>query len=473
MTNVVSQGGCGWLIPRAGQMRVPGMVFATESLLPAAVGDRSLEQVVNVASLPGIVDAAYAMPDVHWGYGFPIGGVAATDVEHGGVISPGGVGFDISCGVRLLVSESDRASARDRMDELMNALGRAVPRGPGPGGVLRGCDSDELNRILLRGAVRLVEREMGVARDLWRCEDGGMVADAHPNEVSARARERGAQQVGSLGSGNHFVEVQAVDSVFDPAAAEAFGLRPDALAIMVHTGSRGMGHQVCSDSVRVMTNAMRRYDIDIPDRQLACVPAGSPEGERYLAAMSAAANYGIANRQALTYAIRRVFERMGFGSPALVYEVSHNLAKIESHWVEGQRRRLCVHRKGATRAFPPRHPDLPEDLAPHGQPVLVPGSMGTASYVLTGVACGGAFHSACHGAGRVLSRHAAVRNIPLRSLKKEMAEAGVRLRGASTRGLVEEAPESYKDVDEVVRACETAGLARPVARMVPLGVVKG
>ncbi|MBB5156031.1 RtcB family protein [Saccharopolyspora phatthalungensis] len=470
---LVPQGRCRWLLPRQGQMRVPGVVFATRSLLPAAVGDRSLDQVVNVACLPGIVDASYAMPDVHWGYGFPIGGVAATDIEDEGVVSPGGVGFDISCGVRLLVSQIHRNDLCGELGELMNALGRMIPRGTGPGGVLPRCSADELDDILVAGAAHLVARGMGTPDDLKRCESGGTMPGAGPEKVSTRARERGARQVGSLGSGNHFAEVQAVDQVLDPATAEAFGLRTGSVCVLVHCGSRGLGHQVCTDYVRLMDTAMHRYGIHVPDRQLACVPVPSAEGESYLAAMAAAANYGMANRQALTHAIREAFAAAGLGELVLLYDVSHNLAKIETHPVDSHLRTLCVHRKGATRAFPPHHPELPADLAPYGQPVLVPGSMGTASYVLVGVEASPAFHSACHGAGRVLSRHAAARHIPIEKLRSEMAAAGILVRGASTRGLVEEAPESYKDVDEVVRACHEAGLAKPVARLVPLGVVKG
>lgn len=449
------------------------MVFATESLLPTAAGDHALDQVANVACLPGIVRASYAMPDVHWGYGFPIGGVAATDIAAGGVVSPGGVGFDISCGVRLLTSDVERSALGDTLEAVMDQLGRAIPRGAGPGGVLPRCGDEELDRILTRGAAHVVARDMGVPTDLEHCEAGGTLAGADPAAVSVRARDRGARQVGSLGSGNHFLEVQAVERVFDPVAAEAFGLRRDRICVMIHCGSRGLGHQVCSDAVRVMLAGMDRYGIRVPDPQLACVPVRSPEGERYLAAMVAAANFGMANRQALTHATRRVFSHAGWGEPRLLYDVSHNLAKIETHAVDGRERVLCVHRKGATRAFPPGHPELPVDLAEHGQPVLVPGSMGTASYVLAGVADSPAFHSACHGAGRVLSRHAAARRIPIRGLRDELAALGVTVRGASARGLVEEAPRSYKDVDEVVRVCERAGLARPVARLVPVGVVKG
>lgn len=462
-----------WVLPRRGAMRVPGVVFATEALLPSVAGDRALEQVVNVAGLPGIVTASFAMPDVHWGYGFPIGGVAATDVEAGGVVSPGGVGFDISCGVRLLVSHVDRAGVGRVLDRLMDALARGVPRGAGPGGVLPECSAAELDDILRTGAARIIDRGLGVDADLAHCEAGGTLPGADPAQVSQRARARGAAQLGSLGSGNHFLEVQAVDSIVDTTIAAAFGLSVGQVCVMIHCGSRGLGHQVCSDAVAGMLPAMDRYRISVADQQLACVPVRSPEGERYLAAMAAAGNFGMANRQALTHATRLAFASVGLGELDLLYDVSHNLALLESHVVDGQRRLLCVHRKGATKALPPGHPDLPDDLAPHGQPVLVPGSMGTASYLLAGVVDNPAFASACHGAGRVLSRHAALHRIPIGTLRKEMTDRGVLVRGQSARGLVEEAPEAYKNVDDVVRACAGAGLARPVAKLVPLGVVKG
>jgi tRNA-splicing ligase RtcB len=414
------------------------------------------------------------MPDVHWGYGFPIGGVAATDVERGGVVSPGGVGFDISCGVRLMLSPFERNELKPRLSALMDALGAAIPRGLGPGGVWHLRSDDELTEVLAEGSRIAVARGYGTERDLERCEDRGAVADALPDRVSRQARTRGFRQVGSLGSGNHFLEVAFVDRVIDPELADSFGLWPGRVTVMIHCGSRGLGHQICTDHVRIMTSAMRRYGIEVPDRQLACVPVESPEGRDYLGAMAAAANYGRANRQLLAHATREAFaEVTGTGELVLLYDVSHNLAKLESHPVGGERRLLCIHRKGATRALPPGHPDLPEDLSGTGQPVLVPGSMGTASYVLAGVEGGGAFHSACHGAGRTMSRHAATRRVRGSTLRAELENAGILVRATSERGLAEEAPFSYKDVDEVVATCERAGLATRVARLRPIGVVKG
>jgi tRNA-splicing ligase RtcB len=463
-----------WRIERTGRMRVPGVVFASRSLLPDVVSDRSIEQVANVATLPGIVEASYAMPDVHWGYGFPIGGVAATDVERGGVVSPGGVGFDISCGVRLLLAHVTAAELAPAMPGLMDELARRVPRGMGRGAVWHLSDEAELREILLGGSRYAVERGFGEPGDLARCEDGGVVEDADPGAVSQRALDRGYRQVGSLGSGNHFLEVQAVDAVYDPAVATRLGLEPGRVCVMIHCGSRGLGHQICSDHVKVMGQAMVRYGIDVPDRQLACAPVDSPEGRAYLGAMAAAANYGRANRQLLTEATRDAFAAAtGARRIDLLYDVSHNLAKLETHTVDGRARSLCVHRKGATRALPPRHPDLPGDLADVGQPVLVPGSMGTASHVLVGVPGGGAFHSTCHGAGRVLSRHAARRKIGGQALRAELEHAGIAVRPGAIAGLAEEAPFAYKDVDEVVVTCERAGLGRRVARLRPLGVVKG
>ncbi|MET8804977.1 RtcB family protein [Streptomyces sp. NPDC004546] len=456
--------------PHAG-MRVPGVVFASRELLADA--EQSLEQVVHVATLPGIVTASYAMPDIHWGYGFPIGGVAATDVDAGGVVSPGGVGFDISCGVRLLAADCDADTLRPALTAVMDGLDRAIPRGAGPGGVWRPDGPGELERLLVGGSRYAVERGHGEERDLLRCEDGGAVADADVTQVGQRARERGLGQVGSLGSANHFLEVQQVAEVYDGPAAAAFGIEPGQVCVMIHCGSRGLGHQICTDHVRLMDRAMARYGISVPDRQLACTPVDSPEGQDYLGAMAAAANYGRANRQLLSDAARDVFRRTAGTGLTLVYDVSHNLAKIESHRVDGQRRRLCVHRKGATRAFPPGHPELPEDIREFGQPVLIPGTLGTASYVLTGVSEGDAFHSTCHGAGRTMSRHQAARSITGSELRSRLRDAGIAARPKSWRGLTEETPEAYKDVDAVVTASEGAGLCRKVARLVPLGVVKG
>ncbi len=462
-----------WRIDPIGEMRVPGLVFASRRLLPAAQDDRSLDQVADVATLPGIVTASLAMPDVHWGYGFPIGGVAATDVAEGGVVSPGGVGFDISCGVRLLLAPVLADELGRRKEHLMDALDRATPRGMGKGGVWQLSGTAQLDRLLEGGARYAVGEGHGVPQDLKHCEDRGAVTDADVGAVSERARERGLGQVGSLGSGNHFLEVQVVDRVDDPRTAEAWGLVPGRVCVMIHCGSRGLGHQICTDHVRRMLAAMPAYGISVPDDQLACAPVDSPEGRRYLGAMAAAANFGRANRQLLGDAARHAFTTVLGCSLELLYDVSHNLAKLETHEADGRQRTLCVHRKGATRALPPGHPELPADLAPHGQPVLVPGSMGTASYVLAGVDGNDAFASACHGAGRVLSRHGATRQVRGAALRSELEQHGVAVRASSLRGLAEEAPMAYKDVDEVVDVCDRAGLARRVARLRPIGVVKG
>lgn len=469
---IVEDGPFRYRIPRQGAMHVPGIVFATPALLPEAAGDQSLTQVVNVATLPGITGASYAMPDVHWGYGFPIGGVAATDIEAGGVISPGGVGFDISCGVRLLAARCDRDAIAPRLTPLMDALGRATPRGAGRGAVWH-LSRDELDHVLAEGARYAVERGHGVPRDLARCEDFGVLPGAAGGRLSERALQRGLGQLGSLGSGNHFLEVQAVDAVYDEPAARAMGLAERQVCVMIHCGSRGLGHQICTDHVRTMDQAMPRYGIQVPDRQLASVPVDSAEGRAYLAAMAAAANYARANRQLLAEATRRAFQDTAGRELDLVYDISHNLAKTETHPVNGTPRRLCVHRKGATRALPAGDPELPPDLAATGQPVLIPGTMGTASYVLTGTPEGGAWHSTCHGAGRVRSRHRAAREVHGGRLRRELEAAGVAVRAGTARGLAEEAPGAYKDIDEVVAASEGAGLCRKVARLVPLGVVKG
>lgn len=460
-------------IEQEGAMRVPGIVFASRSLLPDEHGDMALQQVANVATLPGIVRASYAMPDVHWGYGFPIGGVAATDIDAGGVVSPGGVGFDISCGVRLLVSSLNREELQSKIRAVMDRLDVAIPRGVGTKGVWRLPNRGVLEEVLTGGAAFAVQQGHGVVGDLQRCEDGGVLKGADAAAVSERAIERGLGQIGSLGSGNHFLEVQAVDRVDDANAAAQMGLAEGTVCVMIHTGSRGLGHQICTDHVRQMGYAMSRYGIEVPDRQLACVPVNSPEGQAYLGAMTAAANYGRANRQLLTEATRRVFEQETKTSLAVLYDVSHNLAKIERHTVDGQTRTLCVHRKGATRSLPPHHPDVPAELAAVGQPVLIPGTMGTASYVLAGVPDNPAFFSTAHGAGRVQSRHAAARHTDADGLRRDLEQRGVLVRGTSRRGLAEEKPEAYKDIDAVIETSHLAGLARKVARLIPLGVVKG
>lgn len=473
-TKIVKETPYRFRIEQEGAMRVPGIVFASRSLLPDEHEDMALAQVANVATLPGIVRASYAMPDVHWGYVFPIGGVAATDIDADGVVSPGGVGFDISCGVRLLVSRVlDRDRLQPRIRAVMDHLDVAIPRGVGTKGVWRLPNRGVLKQVLAGGARFAVEQGHGVARDVERCEDGGVQEGADPATVSDRAFERGLAQIGSLGSGNHFLEVQAVDRIYDAAVAGHMGLSEGRICVMIHTGSRGLGHQICTDHVRQIGQAMGRYGIHVPDRQLACVPVRSPEGQAYLVAMAAAANYGRANRQLLTEATRRVFEHETATSLDLLYDVSHNLAKIEVHEVHGRERTLCVHRKGATRSLPPRHPDLPADLAAVGQPVLIPGTMGTASYVLAGVPDNPAFFSTAHGAGRVQSRHQAARHTNADALRRGLEESGILVRGSSPRGLAEEKPGAYKDIDAVIETSHQARLARKVARLVALGVVKG
>jgi tRNA-splicing ligase RtcB len=467
-----------WELPPTGGMRVPGRVFGSEELVSKARDDRALEQVTNVAHLPGIVGYSFAMPDIHWGYGFPIGGVCATDADGDGVVSPGGVGFDISCGVRLVRSDVAVTDARERMDDLVRELEK-IPRGVGRDGLLP-LNAADMDAVLTKGAELPLAKGVGWPEDLEVCEDNGCLETADSSAVSARAKERGAPQLGSMGAGNHFVEVQYVDEIVDGDVARAFGLAQDEIVTMIHTGSRGIGHQVCTDEVRTMDRAMSGYGISVPDRQLACVPVRSPEGERYLAGMAAAANFGRANRQVLTDGVRNAFER-AFGSPArdlgmdVVYDVSHNLAKLESYDVDGRTRTLCVHRKGATRAFGPGHPELPERYREVGQPVLVPGSMGTASWVLVGTDKGRdlAWWSTCHGAGRLMSRKAATKQMHGRDLKRQLETEGIRVSSRQLRLLAEEAPYAYKDVSEVVRVCDVAGLSKRVARLRPLAVVKG
>jgi tRNA-splicing ligase RtcB len=456
-------------------MRVPGVVFASEPLMVKAREDRAIDQVANVAHLPGIVDASYAMPDIHWGYGFPIGGVAATDVDDGGVISPGGVGFDICCGVRLLSSHLTGTDFAKHGQRIMGELDPRVPRGAGKGGI---APRSLLEGVLETGARAALDAGYGTERDLERCEERGTSAGGRPDLVSPEARQRGGGQLGSLGAGNHFLEVQVVDHIFDAVAAEAFGLHPGRLTVMIHCGSRGLGHQTCQDQLKLMGPAMARHGITVPDRQLACVPTISREGKAYLGAMATATNFAWANRHILAHETRAAFSAALRTAPAdlgldLVFDVAHNLAKLERHLVAGERKNLCVHRKGATRAFGPGHADLPDDLRGVGQPVLVPGSMGTASWVLRGVADNPAFASAAHGAGRLMSRSAAKRQASGREVRRDLVAAGIAIRPGSVRLLAEEAPYAYKDVDEVARVCEAAGLAARVARLLPIGVVKG
>lgn len=461
-------------------MRVPGVLFGDEALVEAALKDRVVEQVANVAMLPGVVRASLAMPDMHWGYGFPIGGVAATHVDLGGVVSPGGVGFDIACGVRLLRTDLEAAEAGPSIRPLMNEISRSVPKGLGGHGRLS-LTKKELVGAMIGGVAWAVEQGFGRREDPVHCETGGVIDGADPDLVSEHAIDRGHQQLGTLGSGNHFLELQEVTEIYDSATARAFGLFAGQLTVMIHSGSRGLGHQVCTDYVREMDRASDRYGIHLPDRQLACAPVDSPEGERYLGAMAAAANFAVANRQLMAHWVRQSFERvLGIGEAELglqtVYDVSHNVARIETHEASGKELRLCLHRKGATRSLGPGHPLLADSpYAAIGQPVIVPGDMGRASYVLVGTAEAEtkAWSSTCHGAGRQMSRGAAKRTFNARDLSADLAGRGIVVVAGSKQGLVEEAPGAYKDVSMVVDVCERAGLSKRVARLRPIGVLKG
>jgi tRNA-splicing ligase RtcB len=466
-----------YLIPREtrSDMRTDAIVYASDKLLAAILKDLSLEQAVNVATLPGIVGPSLAMPDIHQGYGFPIGGVAATDWKTG-VVSPGGVGFDINCGVRLLASPLKRGEVEPRVRELVNQIFRDVPCGAGKESLLKLSHAD-LDHVLASGVRWMVERGYAEPTDMEFCEAHGQLPGADPDQVSKRAKERGRPQAGSLGSGNHFLEVQYVQKVFDEEIGQALGLAENQIVVLVHTGSRGLGHQVCTDSLAQMGAAMKKYNITLPDRQLACVPIQSPEGQSYLAAMRAAANFAWANRQAITHFVRQAFARL-FGEDVrlrLVYDVAHNIAKQERYTVDGRERDVLVHRKGATRAFPPGHPEIPDRYHDVGQPVLIPGSMGTASWVLVGApkAMEETFGSVCHGAGRMLSRTAAKRGRDIQAVKSQLEAKGIYIRSETRDGILEEVPEAYKDVDEVVEVVHQAGLARKAARLVPMGVLKG
>ena len=479
MATLVADGKDRWRIPASGGMLVDGLVFASRRLMVQAQEDKAVDQVVNVAHLPGIVGASIAMPDIHWGYGFPIGGVAATDVEAGGVVSPGGVGFDIGCGVRLLRSDLSWDEAAPHLPQLVDRLAARVPRGVGGKG-LRSLTEADMDAVLATGVRWALDRGIGTEGDAEHCEDRGSVEGADPAAVSERAKMRGAAQLGSLGAGNHFLEVQVVDEVFREREAEVMGLSAGRVCVMIHTGSRGIGHQTCTEEVRELERAMRRLGIEVPDRQLACAPVTDPAAERYLVAMACAANFARANRHVLADAVRTCFQEVFHHNRAalgldLVYDVSHNLAKLEHHEVDGRSRLLCVHRKGATRAFEPGHPEIPARYAEVGQPVLVPGSMGSASFVLAGVPEGRrlAFASTCHGAGRKMSRKQAAKEMSGSELKASLERQGILVRSHQLRLLAEEAPYAYKDVSEVVGVCERVGLSKIVARLRPVGVVKG
>ncbi len=468
-----------WRIPKHGAMRVDGIVYASKAMLDQIREDESLKQVINVATLPGIVGASLAMPDIHWGYGFPIGGVAAFD-ERSGIVSPGGVGYDINCGVRLLRTNLETSEVAGRIRDLVNQLFRDIPTGVGAHHRDFKLSPDDEKQVLKKGAAWAVERGYGEEEDLPCIEASGCIPGADPQALSARALERGKAQLGTLGSGNHFVEIQRVEEIYDQAVAEAMGLFPGQVTITIHTGSRGLGHQVCEDHIEMMLGASRKYGIELPDKQLCCAPIGSKEANHYLAAMAAAANFAFANRQMIMHWVREALERKLHMGPkdlgiALVYDVAHNIAKFEEHLVGNTSRRLLVHRKGATRAFPAGHHEISARYRAIGQPVLIPGDMGRYSFVLVGTqrAMDETFGSTCHGAGRLMSRHAAKRFCRGRNIERELEEQGIIVRGASRGTVVEEVPEAYKDVADVVDAVHHAGISRKVAKLKPMGVIKG
>jgi len=459
-------------------MRVPARFYADAELLELALEDKGLDQLANSATLPGIVAYALAMPDIHQGYGFPIGGVVATRVPDG-VISPGGVGYDINCGVRLLGTRLSRQDVAPYLDELATQLQRNCPHGVGRGGEFK-LNRKELEEVVRKGARWALERGLATEMDLERTEENGRIAGAGPDKISARAYERAYDQLGTLGSGNHFIEVDAVDEIFDETAAARMGLFPGQIVVQIHCGSRGFGHQVCTDYVASFQRAVHRYGIQLPDRELVCAPLNSPEGQDYLAAMNGAANFAFTNRQLLTHLVRRSFDdalagRVDDHSVYQIYDIAHNMAKIEEHEVDGRRVTVCVHRKGATRAFGPGSPVLPDVYRDIGQPVLVPGSMGTASWVLVGTegSMRQTFGSTCHGAGRVMSRSRAKKEVQGGELRRKLESRGIRVRAGSLAGLAEEAPQAYKDVDRVIEIVHGADIARKVARLVPVAVVKG
>ncbi len=470
-----------WEIPKESRpdMRVPARIYANEEMLEKIFEDRSVEQLINVATLPGILKYALAMPDIHEGYGFPIGGVAAMDAKDG-VISPGGVGYDINCGVRLLTSSFSHNEIKDFLFDLANQIARDVPSGVGRGGRLI-LKEREIDEILEGGAAKIIAQGYGAKDDLEKMEEGGYLKDADASLVSDRAKKRGRDQLGTLGSGNHFLEIQRVEKIFLPEVAKVFGIFENQISVMIHTGSRGLGHQVCTDYVRLMNTKLSDWKINLPDRELACAPLDSDEGQRYFKAMAAAANFAWANRQMITNLVRGAWEKVlsrkisGKYNLDLVYDVAHNIAKFEKHKINGKEVRVCMHRKGATRAFGPGQIELPKVYRKIGQPVLIPGSMGTSSYVMVGTdaAMAESFGSTCHGAGRQMSRAESRRSVSGAALKKELEAQGIIIRCASLSGLTEEAPLAYKDINEVVDVVDRAGLAKKVARLVPLAVIKG
>lgn len=461
-------------------MRVDGLIFADETLMKDIRRDEAVKQVANVAQLPGIVGRSIGMPDIHWGYGFAIGGVAAFDPDAGGVVSPGGVGYDINCGVRLLRTNIHSRDVRNRLSQIMDRLFETIPAGVGRGYKKFVLNPKDIRAILTRGAAWAVENGFGTQEDLDHIEDRGTIPGSDPDQVGERAVQRGRNQVGTVGSGNHFIEVGEVEEVYDADAAERLGLEEGRVTVFIHSGSRGLGYQVCDDYLDVMLKAANRYGIELPDRQLVCAPLDSPEAGRYLGAMRAAANFAFANRQMMGHRVREAFEAV-FGQSAadlgmgLVYDVAHNIAKFERHQVGGKEKTLCVHRKGATRAFPPRHPELGQAYRDLGQPVFIPGDMGRYSYVLLGTegAYAETFGSTCHGAGRRMSRRQAKKQSRSRNLREEFDEMGIQVRASSFATVAEEIPDAYKDVAEVVDVVDRAGIGKKVARLKPMGVLKG
>lgn len=470
-----------WCIPASytDEMRVPGMVYADDELIQHIIDDNALSQVANVATLPGIVGHSLGMPDIHWGYGFPVGGVAATDAETG-VVSPGGIGFDINCGVRLIATDLVRDQIRGQVDKLADALFNKLPSGVGGAG-MRDLSEREIREVMVRGSAWAVEEGYGLEEDLEVTEEGGCLAGANPDHVSKTARQRGMKQLGSLGSGNHFAEVEVVDHIYDETAARAMGIgQLGQVVVTVHCGSRGFGHQIAEDYIKLAESKQKEYGFHLADRQLACLPLQSEEGQAYLAAMACGANFAWANRQLLMHGVRQAFASV-FGRKArgkdmpLVYDVCHNIAKFEEYEIDGQTRRVCVHRKGATRAFPPEHPVLPEKYRAVGQPVLIPGDMGRYSFVLVGApgSMEQSFGTCCHGAGRRQSRTAAKKSLSPRDLLDQLQARGITIRVHSKNLLTEEAPQAYKDAQQVVNVVHNAGLAKLVARLKPVIVVKG
>lgn len=468
-----------WLIPRTGQMKTDGLVYADETMLSSIKKDASLEQVANVACLPGIVGRSMAMPDIHWGYGFPIGGVAAFDMADG-IISPGGVGYDINCGVRLLRSGLEAKEIKDHIPALVNALFKNIPSGVGSRRKDLKLSAKQMDEVLTKGVKWAVSHGYGTAADLEHMEEEGCIQGANPDYVSERAYKRGKEQLGTLGSGNHFVEIGFVEELYDEAAARALSLFRGQMTVIVHTGSRGLGHQVCDDYIKRLLTASGKYKIALPDKQLCCAPVASKEGRHYLAAMACAANFAFCNRQTITHWVRETFQEVLAMAPKdlqldLVYDVCHNMAKIETHEVNGKQQKLCVHRKGATRAFPPRSRLIPEAYQEVGQPVLIPGDMGRYSYVLVGTegAMKETFGSTCHGAGRRLSRHQAKKVAKGRAIVRELEDRGIYVRGAGKGTISEEISEAYKDVSDVLNVVHHAGIGKKVAKLRPLGVIKG